>query len=60
MSNSKPSRAFDPTYKPTKTFKDLAAEFPKDPGIKMLADREQVLKAASPNNGLEEAADALP
>jgi len=39
--DEKPSRAFDPTYKPTKSFQDLAREYPDNPGIKMMADRER-------------------
>lgn len=39
--DKKPSRAFDPAYRPTKSFQDLAKEYPDNPGIRMMADRER-------------------
>jgi hypothetical protein len=48
MATDKKSRAFDPTYKPTKTYQDLAKEHPDNPGIKMMADRERKLSRHKP------------
>jgi hypothetical protein len=43
MSDGYPSRAFDPSYQPQKSWADLANENPQSPGLKMLADRERAL-----------------
>jgi hypothetical protein len=40
MTDEPKSRAFDATYKPTKTMAELAREFPDNPGIKSMAERE--------------------
>ena len=45
MNETPRSRAFDPTYEPTKTWADLAKEFPDHPGIRMLAERDAALIA---------------
>src|ERR1700692_4197983 len=48
MKDSKRSRAYDPTYKPAKTWADVAKEFPNDAGAKMMADREKWLLSQNP------------
>jgi hypothetical protein len=43
MGDQRKSRAFDPTYVPTKTMQQLAAEHPQLKGVQMLAERERLL-----------------
>ena len=51
MTTETRSRAYDPTYQPTKNWQQLAQENPNSPGLKMLADREKSL--ASPSQSIE-------
>jgi hypothetical protein len=44
MDERKPSRAFDPNYQPSKSWLDLEREFPNNPGIRMMAERERYLR----------------
>jgi hypothetical protein len=46
--NNESSKAFDPSYQPTQSWEDLAAQNPGNPGIKMMADRERKLSSHRP------------
>ena len=54
MNNSRRSRAFDPTYRATKTFQQIWEEAGKpDNGLKVMAEREQALHSESSEDPTE-------